>query len=157
MKAFSTALASGAMAKVQVLDLRRNTIGDEGMSSFSTALASGAMAKLKELYTSRPSAELKRQGSLQNAWHQGSLMSSSGAQSARWLLIHCSCAWFAQLLALHEKVTVERGVVRWLLLPVGSCCAAALVMDGEVGACWNVWTSLQQPDSDGLFSSHGSK
>eukprot|EP00966_Prymnesium_polylepis_P132574 3064804-Prymnesium_polylepis.2 len=52
MKAFSTALASGAMAQLKEIDLVGNQIGDEGMKAFSTALASGAMAKLASLYLS---------------------------------------------------------------------------------------------------------
>jgi hypothetical protein len=38
--------ASGAMVMLKNLWLSANQIGDEGMKSFSTALASGAMAKL---------------------------------------------------------------------------------------------------------------
>eukprot|EP00966_Prymnesium_polylepis_P190044 4404142-Prymnesium_polylepis.1 len=49
MKTFSAALASGAMAKVTLLNLGANKIGDGGMNTFSTALASGAMAKLESL------------------------------------------------------------------------------------------------------------
>eukprot|EP00966_Prymnesium_polylepis_P262986 6074543-Prymnesium_polylepis.1 len=50
MKSFSIALASGAMVQLKVLYLAANKIGDEGMVSFSTALASGAMAQLTVLY-----------------------------------------------------------------------------------------------------------
>eukprot|EP00966_Prymnesium_polylepis_P046017 1065402-Prymnesium_polylepis.1 len=49
MVSFSTALASGSMAKLTILNLSRNKIGDRGMHAFSTALASGAMLHLKEL------------------------------------------------------------------------------------------------------------
>eukprot|EP00966_Prymnesium_polylepis_P185703 4304531-Prymnesium_polylepis.1 len=49
MNAFSTALASGAMAHVTILRLDSNQIGDKGTDSFSTALASGAMAQLNGL------------------------------------------------------------------------------------------------------------
>eukprot|EP00966_Prymnesium_polylepis_P087341 2021476-Prymnesium_polylepis.1 len=47
------------MAKVEFLSLNGNQISNEGMASFSTALASGAMAKLKALFISNPSGELK--------------------------------------------------------------------------------------------------
>jgi hypothetical protein len=46
MKAFSSALSSGALASLQRLFLSRNLIGDEGMKAFSSALSSGALASL---------------------------------------------------------------------------------------------------------------
>eukprot|EP00966_Prymnesium_polylepis_P044673 1035077-Prymnesium_polylepis.1 len=46
VEAFMYAHARGAIAQLKDLDLERNQIGNEGMNSFSTALASGAMAKL---------------------------------------------------------------------------------------------------------------
>jgi len=46
MQAFSTALASGALASVTTLRLYNNQIGDVGMRAFSTALAGGALASV---------------------------------------------------------------------------------------------------------------
>eukprot|EP00966_Prymnesium_polylepis_P081688 1892354-Prymnesium_polylepis.1 len=45
--------SSGAMAKLEKLLLFNNQIGDQGMQAFSTALASGAMANLETLYMHR--------------------------------------------------------------------------------------------------------
>ena len=50
MKAFSEALSRGVLASLTVLDLSDNRIGDEGMKAFSTALSSGALGSLVELW-----------------------------------------------------------------------------------------------------------
>ena len=46
MEAFSGALATGALASCQTLNLGFNKIGDGGMEAFSGALATGAMPQL---------------------------------------------------------------------------------------------------------------
>jgi hypothetical protein len=50
IKAFSTAISSGALASLKELYIWGNRIGDEGMKAFSTALSSGALGSLQELY-----------------------------------------------------------------------------------------------------------
>jgi hypothetical protein len=55
MKAFSSALSSGALASLQTLSfgdayLGGNNIGDEGMKAFSSALSSGSLASLQSLF-----------------------------------------------------------------------------------------------------------
>ena len=49
MQAFSSALASGALASLEMLRLRGNQIGDAGMQAFSSAIAGGALADLTHL------------------------------------------------------------------------------------------------------------
>jgi len=49
MKAFSTAIASGALANLTFLSIAGNQIGDAGMSEFSRAIASGSLGKLEKL------------------------------------------------------------------------------------------------------------
>jgi Leucine-rich repeat (LRR) protein len=56
MKAFSSALSSGALASLQKLYLHHNQIGDAGMIAFAEALKPtdespmGALASLEKLY-----------------------------------------------------------------------------------------------------------
>ena len=46
MRAFSDAVGGGALASLRELYLNYNMIGDVGMKAFSTALSSGAMGGL---------------------------------------------------------------------------------------------------------------
>ena len=46
MQAFSTALASGALAQCHTLSLRHNQIGDVGLASLADACARGALASI---------------------------------------------------------------------------------------------------------------
>ena len=59
IKAFSTALASGALGSIETLSLASNQFGDEGMKSLASAIASGAMGKLGYLVIDNPSQVLK--------------------------------------------------------------------------------------------------
>ena len=54
MSSLSEALAKGSMANLKKLWLNDNQIGDLGMSSLSEALAKGSMASLAELYVDNP-------------------------------------------------------------------------------------------------------
>ena len=44
MKAFTDAIASGALPRVEVLNIARNNISNTGMASFSDAIGRGALA-----------------------------------------------------------------------------------------------------------------
>ena len=50
MEKFCTALSTGELSSLTILDLSDNRIGDEGMKAFSTALSSGALGSLVELW-----------------------------------------------------------------------------------------------------------
>ena len=49
MKAFASAIASGAMAKLTSLGLGKNQIGNEGMQALSSAIANGALPALEDV------------------------------------------------------------------------------------------------------------
>eukprot|EP00966_Prymnesium_polylepis_P206507 4784620-Prymnesium_polylepis.1 len=54
--------ASGALGSLVYLGLRNNRIGDEGMKAFSSAIASGALAQLTYLFVyGNPTSEAARQ------------------------------------------------------------------------------------------------
>ena len=46
MQAFASAVASGSLPQLRVLDLGVNKIGDGGMQAFASAVASGSLASI---------------------------------------------------------------------------------------------------------------